>query len=118
MCIRDSIKAVIVTHEHADHYGGARWLQETFDTPVYMTKIAWDDLATDPANPGGLIEPPNRNFTLEDGVGVTFGNITVTPVATPGHTAGTVSLFFPVYENGVKHGECSIRFVDSGSQSD
>jgi len=112
------IKAVIVTHEHADHYGGARWLQETFDTPVYMTKIAWDDLATDPANPGGLIEPPTRNFTLEDGVGVTFGNITVTPVATPGHTAGTVSLFFPVYENGVKHGECSIRFVDSGSQSD
>ena len=83
-----------------------------------MSKIAWDDLATDPANPGGLIEPPTRNLTLEDGVGVTFGNITVTPIATPGHTAGTISLFFPVYENGVKHGECSIRFVDSGSQSD
>lgn len=97
------IKAAIITHEHADHYGGARWLQETFGTPVYMSEIAWDGLATDPANPGGLIEPPSRNLTLEDGVGVTVGNVTVIPVATPGHTAGTFSLLFPVYENGVKH---------------
>lgn len=103
------IKAVIVTHEHADHYGGARWLQDSFDSPVYMSEVAWDDLATDPANPGGLIEPPRRNLTLEDGVGVTVGNVTVVPVATPGHTAGTVSLLFPVYENGVKHSK-SIPF--------
>ena len=97
------IKAVLVTHEHADHYGGALWLQETFDTPVYMPEIAWDGLATNP----GIIEPPTRNLTLEDGVGVTVGNATFTPIATPGHTAGTVSLFFPVYENGVKHGSFS-----------
>lgn len=102
------IKAAIITHEHADHYGGARWLQETFDTPIYMSEVAWDGLATDPANPGGLIEPPVRNLTLEDGVGVTVGNVTVIPVATPGHTAGTVSLLFPVYENGVKHGTLTI----------
>lgn len=110
------IKAVIVTHEHADHYGGARWLQETFDTPVYMSEIAWDALATDPANQDGLIEPPTRNLTLEDGVGVTIGNFTVIPVATPGHTAGTVSLVFPVYENGVKHGVFSSFPLDQGIQ--
>jgi metallo-beta-lactamase class B len=98
------IKAVLVSHEHADHYGGACWLQETFDTSVYMSEVAWDGLATDPANPGGLIEPPTRNLTLEDGVGVTVGNLTVTSVAIPGHTAGTVSFLFPVYENGFKHG--------------
>jgi metallo-beta-lactamase class B len=96
------IKAVLVTHEHADHYGGALWLQETFDVPVYMSEIAWDGLATNP----GIIEPPTRNLTFEDGVGVTVGNVTFTPIATPGHTAGTVSLFFPVYDKGVKHGEC------------
>lgn len=101
------IKAVIVTHKHADHYGGARQLQETSDTPIYMSEVAWDGLANDPASPGGLIEPPSRNLTLEDGVGITFGNVTVIPITTPGHTAGTVSLFFPVYENGVKHGAFS-----------
>lgn len=87
------IKAIIVTHEHADHHGGARWLQDNFGTPVYMSATAWDILPSDPIKPDGL-EVPIRNMTAEDDVDITIGNTTITPVATPGHTAGTISLFF------------------------
>lgn len=34
---------------------------------------------------------------------MTLGNLTVTTVATPGHTLGTLSLIFPVYDNGEAH---------------
>lgn len=96
------ISAVIITHEHADHYGGARYLQETFDLPIYASAIAWDTMAADPIAPEGLI-PPERNLTIEDGQVLSFGNTTFHFVSTPGHTPGTMSFFFDVYDQGVPH---------------
>jgi glyoxylase-like metal-dependent hydrolase (beta-lactamase superfamily II) len=33
------VVAIIITHEHADHYGGAKYLQETFGIPIYATAV-------------------------------------------------------------------------------
>ncbi|TLD19816.1 hypothetical protein PspLS_09363 [Pyricularia sp. CBS 133598] len=97
------IRALIITHEHADHYGGARYLQDTFGIPAYATRDAWDVLeAGDPVGPKGLV-PPFRNETLADGQELTFGNTTFSFVHTPGHTQGTVSFFVPVMDKGEKH---------------
>ncbi|KAK8070608.1 hypothetical protein PG997_010811 [Apiospora hydei] len=96
------IAAIIVTHEHGDHYGGARYLQDTFGTPVYALEACWDGMEVDPVKPQGL-EIPKRNMTLVDGQDLTIGNTTIRVVATPGHTAGTLSLFLPVYDQGVRH---------------
>ncbi|KAK7935588.1 hypothetical protein PG985_001083 [Apiospora marii] len=96
------IAAVIVTHEHADHYGGARYLQDTFGTPIYATEACWHGMEIDPIKPEGLVIP-KRNETLVDGQDLTIGNTTIRIVATPGHTAGTLSLFLPVYDRGVRH---------------
>jgi glyoxylase-like metal-dependent hydrolase (beta-lactamase superfamily II) len=35
---RTPLKAVFVTHIHPDHIGLARWLQQRFDVPVWMSK--------------------------------------------------------------------------------
>ncbi|KAK8039506.1 hypothetical protein PG993_007917 [Apiospora rasikravindrae] len=96
------VAAIIITHEHADHYGGARYLQDTFGTPVYALGACWDGMEVDPIKPPGL-EIPKRNMTLVDGQDLTIGNTTIRVVATPGHTAGTLSLFLPVYDQGVRH---------------
>ncbi|KAH6648821.1 beta-lactamase-like protein [Truncatella angustata] len=96
------IAAVIITHEHADHYGGARFLQDTFGMPIYASSVAWDTMADDPIAPQGLV-PPERNITIEDGQDLTIGNTTFSFIATPGHTPGTVSFFFNVYDHGSPH---------------
>ncbi|KAI0153798.1 beta-lactamase-like protein [Pestalotiopsis sp. NC0098] len=96
------IAAVIITHEHADHYGGARYLQDTYDLPVYASAAAWDGMANDSIAPAGLV-PPRRNLTIADGQDLTVGNTTLHFVLTPGHTPGTLSFFFDVYDAGARH---------------
>lgn len=96
------IVAVIITHEHADHYGGAAYLQDTFGVPIYASAVAWDGMAADPIAPAGLV-PPVRNMTIADGQDLTFGNTTFSFVLTPGHTPGSLSFFFDVYDAGEAH---------------
>jgi metallo-beta-lactamase class B len=43
---------------------------------------------------------PKRDIVAADGGKVTLGDTTVTLVLTPGHTDGTVSMFFTVLDNG------------------
>jgi metallo-beta-lactamase class B len=95
------IKSVIITHEHIDHYGGAKYLQDRFGVKVYGSAPFWEALALIPAN--STVPPPTEDETLVDGQEVVLGNLTVTTVTTPGHTLGTISLIFPVYDNGKAH---------------
>lgn len=90
------IVAVIITHEHFDHYGGARWLQDTFSAPVYASELAWQ--AMEVADGG-----PMRDQVVSDGQELDFGNFSVRFVATPGHTPGAMSLIFPVVDHGTSH---------------
>lgn len=97
----EDIKAVIITHEHRDHYGGAKYLQDRFGVKVYASAPFWDALAALPAT--AIPPPPAKDETVVDGQDVTLGNVTITTVFTPGHTLGTISLIFPLSENGESH---------------
>ncbi|KAJ4319806.1 hypothetical protein N0V84_006187 [Fusarium piperis] len=90
------IKALVITHEHFDHYGGAAWFQDTFNAPVYASSAAWVGMK-------GLKDTPSIDKTLEEGDVLEIGNTTVRVFSTPGHTPGTISLTFPVYDHGQKH---------------
>ncbi|ANY06893.1 MBL fold metallo-hydrolase [Pseudonocardia sp. HH130630-07] len=70
------VAAVVLTHRHHDHSGGARRFVELTGAPVY---------AADPDLAAGT-EP------LTDGVVIAGAGVELTVLATPGHTADSVSL--------------------------
>ncbi|GKT66372.1 beta-lactamase domain protein [Colletotrichum tofieldiae] len=92
----NSIKHLIITHEHFDHYGGVRWIQDKFQPATYATAAAWDTLAT-------IENGPLRDKTIAEGDVLTFSNVTFKFHVTPGHTPGTLSSIFPIYDKGVEH---------------
>ena len=93
-----SIKYAVVTHPHPDHDGGARFLQDHYGTRVIMSPADWDVL--DRRTNG---TKPKRDIEATDGQTVTLGDTTLTLYITPGHTPGTLSVVFPVRDNGTPH---------------
>jgi metallo-beta-lactamase class B len=94
-----TIKYVLISHAHADHAGGARYLQEKFGAHVVMSAADWDLLAgnTD------AWPKPKRDRIATDGGKLTLGDTTLTTYLTPGHTPGTVSTLIPVKDHGRSH---------------
>ncbi|KAJ5995547.1 Beta-lactamase domain protein [Penicillium waksmanii] len=100
----NDIKHVIVTHEHLDHYGGAKYLKETYNSTIYASEVAWQEMATYTYPPNSTSIPPSKDKTLVDGQILQVGNVSFEIVLTPGHTPGTLSLIFPLTDkNGTKH---------------
>jgi len=99
------IRAALIAHEHADHFGGARLLQERFKTTIYMSRAAWDALEPKPGAPpaSGADAPPRRGMVMTDGQPLMFGDTTILPVAIPGHTAGSMGFIFPVKDGSRTH---------------
>ncbi len=93
-----NIKYAIVSHAHPDHDGGAKFLQEHYGTRVIMSPADWDVL--DKRTNG---TKPKRDLEATDGQKLTLGDTTVTIYITPGHTPGTLSVVFPVKDNGTPH---------------
>jgi metallo-beta-lactamase class B len=91
-------KYLIVSHGHGDHHGGAKYLQDEFGPRVVMGGPDWDLVAKNPRDPA-----PRRDIAGVDGQKVTLGDTTVTLYATPGHTAGTLSVIIPVKDGGRQH---------------
>ena len=96
------IKYVIVSHGHNDHFGGARYLQQTYGAHVVMSTADWEHMRTWPQR--GTPAPfPDQDIAVNDGDKITLGDTTVRMVVTPGHTPGTLSPVFPVRDHGTLH---------------
>lgn len=99
------IRYVIITHGHGDHWGGAKYLQDTYGAQVVLSDADWDMLESPErgGGPVGDLLPPTRNVTAADGDTVQLGDTTVQLYVTPGHTPGTLSMIFPVTHHGQRH---------------
>lgn len=97
-----TIKYVIVSHGHNDHFGGAKYLQDTYGARIVLSALDWDHIETWPqlGSPAPL---PKRDIVARDGDQITLGNTTVRLVLTPGHTPGTISPVFTVRDGNQEH---------------
>ena len=92
-----AVKYVIISHAHGDHVGGAKLMQDRFGARIVMGAPDWDSIEKSLNQyPNGK---PKRDISATDGQKVTLGDGSVTLALTPGHTPGTVSMFFQVKDN-------------------
>jgi metallo-beta-lactamase class B len=92
------VKYVIVSHAHGDHVGGAKLMQDKFDSRLVLGGPDWEMIEKSVNQyPNGK---PKRDIVGTDGQKVTLGDAAVTLVPTPGHTPGTLSMIFQVKDNG------------------
>lgn len=103
------VKIVLVTHGHGDHFGGSPYFQEHFGSRVYVSAADWM-VMENPAPPRGGRGPagppaviPKHDADIVDGQKITIGDFSVTPVAVPGHTPGSMAFIFPVKDKGATH---------------
>jgi metallo-beta-lactamase class B len=94
-----NIKYVLISHAHGDHDQGAALLQSRYGAKIVMGAPDWEStLRRPPTAPGGV---PKRDIAVPpEGMKIELGGTTVEVIATPGHTAGTLSYLFPVSDGG------------------
>ncbi len=92
------IKYVLISHAHADHIGGAEMLQKRYGARVVMGGPDWDLVEKYPNRYKTMA--PKRDIVATDGMKITLGDTTVTVWLTPGHTPGTLSYTFTVFDHG------------------
>jgi metallo-beta-lactamase class B len=93
------IKYVIISHAHGDHDQGAAELQRRYGAKVVMGEADWESTLQRPATAAGGV--PTRDIAVgAEGTKITLGDTTVTVVATPGHSPGTLSYVFNVRDEG------------------
>jgi metallo-beta-lactamase class B len=83
------VRIILVAHGHADHFGGAAYFHDRYGSRVLVA-------AADP-------QPAARDGVITDRQAVTLGDTTITPVAVPGHTPGSMAFIIPVTDRGQAH---------------
>lgn len=88
-----TIRTVVVTHGHWDHFGGAAWLQRTYGAHVALSQADWNLIENTPlgAPERQQAELPHRDIVVSDGDVLRSGDSVVKLYLTPGHTPGTIS---------------------------
>ncbi|HEX3876503.1 MAG TPA: MBL fold metallo-hydrolase [Bryobacteraceae bacterium] len=94
-----TVKAIVITHAHIDHIGGAQKLKAATGAPVYMNLSDVELQAMLPVQAAwlGMAEPEAVaiDAPAKDGDSLLVGATEFHVLHTPGHTQGSISLYAP-----------------------
>lgn len=97
-----AVKAIVITHAHIDHVGGAAKLRAASGAPVYMNQGDQDLLRMLDVQAAWLgVATPARTEIDQDapeGAVLQLGPAAFHVLHTPGHTQGSISLWIPQQE--------------------
>ncbi len=110
---RDRLNLLVATHGHFDHTAGAAaWMESKKNVPFYMHKDdqgMWDDPNQNVSSLFGRgTNTARADHELREGVPIDIGSsFILTPIHTPGHTAGSVCLLMESrLSNGLTRAVC------------